>query len=478
MSHMTPLCVDCDGTLARVDLFHEALLRVLKQQPWLIFPMIGWLLAGRAAFKARIAAMSPLDPEVVPLREEVLAEIAAAKAAGRPVVLATAADRTHAEALARHIGHFDAVVASEGTTNNASHAKAAALVERYGEGGFDYIGDSKADLAIWSRARRALSVDSRKLRGQVRRAGLQVEVVARKPETARALAKAMRPHQWLKNGLVFLPPLAGHRFELDVLLQALLPFVAFSLCASAVYLLNDMLDVDADRRHKRKRNRPFASGALSISVGFKAVPLLLLASLAIAMWLGPLFTAVLMGYGIATTLYSFKLKQQVIVDVILLAALYTVRIAGGAAATGVVPSFWLLAFSMFIFFSLALVKRYSELRPLLTSSEGMLAGRGYQASDLPVLMAAGVASGMNAVLVIAFYVDSETTRAMYPSTAAILLVPALILYWVARLWMKTHRGEVHDDPVVFAAKDWQTLVISAFIGLLFAVAGTSWFVGL
>lgn len=474
----TPLCVDCDGTFARVDLFHEGLVRVLKQRPWLIFAMIGWLLAGRAAFKARIAAMAPLDPSVVPLRDEVVAVIRQARSEGRPVILATAADRSYAEVLARYTGMFDDVIASDGNHNLASHAKAEALVGRFGEGGFDYIGDSSADIAVWSKARRSLGVMTPRLRRKAARAGVQVQEIARKPNAVPALIKAMRPHQWVKNLLVFLPPIAGHQFGFPVLLQAVLAFVSFSLCASSVYLLNDMLDVEADRRHKRKQRRPFASGALAMATGLKTAPILLLLSLLIAGCLGPIYFIVLAGYGIATTLYSFKLKQLVMVDVVLLALLYTVRIAGGAAATFVVPSFWLLAFSMFIFFSLALVKRYSELLPMVQQGGSTLAGRGYHASDLPLLMAIGVGAGLNAVLVIAFYVDSPTTRAMYPSTGAILLVPALMLYWVARLWTKAHRGEVHDDPVVFAARDWQTLIIGGLIGLLFALASTSWFVGL
>jgi 4-hydroxybenzoate polyprenyltransferase len=473
-----PLCIDCDGTLVRTDLFHEALLRVLKRRPLLIFSMIGWLLAGKAVFKAKVAALAPLQPANLPVREEVMALIAGAREEGRPIVLATAAHRDHADVLAGHLGVFDHVVATEGGGNMAARAKATALTDRYGVQGFDYVGDSHADLPVWAQARRAYVVGRR---GGVARAigrnGLKVERLdGEGGGGARALLKALRLHQWLKNLLVFLPPAAGHAFALPTLVNAFFAFVAFSLCASAVYVLNDMLDVDADRAHARKRRRPFAAGTLQLKTGLLVSPLMFVTAILMAYLITPLFLAVLLIYAVLTTAYSVRLKQQVIVDVMLLGVLYTTRIVGGSAATGVVPSFWLLAFSMFLFFSLALVKRYSELLPL-AGDQRMLVGRGYRSADLPVLMAIGVASGMAAVLVLAFYVDAPATRAMYPSAVVILLAPALILYWISRLWMKAHRGEVHDDPVIFAARDWQTLVIVAMLGLLFLVAGSKLLIG-
>ncbi len=471
-----PLCVDCDGTLLRTDLLHEAILRLLKRRPWMIFVMIGWLLGGKADFKARVAARAPVDPRHLPLRDEVMALIAGARAEGRPVILATAADRSHAQAVADHLGLFDDVLSTEGQ-NLASHAKARALVDRYGEKGFDYVGDSKADVAIWAVARKAYVVAAtRDLARRLKRGGIAAEALGPAPKVLRPLAKALRPHQWLKNLLVLLPPLAGHQLNAYTLTRAGLAFLAFSLCASSVYLLNDLLDVDADRVHARKYKRPFAAGTLKVMTGAKLSPLLFLASLGVAALAGPLFLFTLLVYAAMTTLYSFKLKQHVIVDVILLAMLYTIRIIGGSAATHISPSFWLLAFAMFLFFSLALVKRHSEVAPLLAKDEGgQIAGRGYVAADLPVLMALGVASGMNAVLVLALYLDSDAVRAIYPSNRPILIAPALVLYWIGRLWMKTQRGEVHDDPVVFAAKDWQTLVILAVLAALFLLASAGLF---
>jgi 4-hydroxybenzoate polyprenyltransferase len=470
-----PLCVDCDGTFIRTDLLHEAVLRILKRRVWMIGPMIGWLLAGKAAFKAKVAALAPLDPEALPLREATRALIDRTRAEGRPVILATAADHSHAEALAaHHPALFDDVMATGDGTNLSALSKARALVARYGERGYDYIGDAPADVAVWKSARRAyVAAPSRRFLRGLGRYGFVAEAVGEPESALKPMIKALRPHQWMKNALVFLPPAAAHSLVPVVLGKALIAFLAFSLCASSVYVLNDLLDLESDRRHKRKRKRPFASGALSVKAGLLMVPLLVIAAFVLAAAVGWLFAGTLFVYLVITSLYSFRLKQQVIVDVILLAMLYTMRILGGSAATLIPPSFWMLAFSMFLFFSLALVKRYSELIPLLTAGKSdVLAGRGYRASDLPVLMSVGVASGMLAVLVLAFYLDDARTRAIYPSVQLALLAPVLILYWVARLWMKTHRDEMHDDPVVFAARDWQTLVIVALLALLFGLAST------
>lgn len=470
------LCVDCDGTLVRADLLHEAVVRILKRRPLMIFAMLHWLLLGKARFRARVAASAPLDTDGLPLRDEVLALIREASAAGRPIVLTSAAHRTHADALAAGLGLFDQVFATEGATNLDANAKARMLVDRYAAGRFDYVGTSVADLVVWKQARKAYVVEPHA--GLWRRLQCEALVVERldgpQQSTLAILFRALRPHQWIKNLLVFVPPVAGHALQPPVLVHALLAFVAFSLCASAVYVLNDLLDLDADRAHPRKRARAFAAGTLKLSTGAAIVPLLLLPGLALAWWVGPIFLAVLLGYCAVTTAYSARLKQLAMVDVILLATLYTSRILGGSAATDIVPSFWLLASSMFMFLSLALAKRYSELLPLVGETR-TLAGRGYRASDLPVLMATGVSSGMNAVLVLAFYINAPETRSMYPSTAAILVVPALLLYWVGRLWMKTHRGEVDDDPVVFAVRDWQSLAIGATIGGLFMLARSDLF---
>jgi 4-hydroxybenzoate polyprenyltransferase len=288
----------------------------------------------------------------------------------------------------------------------------------------------------------------------------------------RAWMKALRLHQWLKNLLIFVPLLASGRFrEAELVGQAVLAFASFSLFASAVYVMNDMVDLQSDRLHRTKRNRPFASGTLPVAAGVAAVPVLLAASLGIALLIPSLFLAALLVYGAVTTLYSFVLKRQVIVDVMLLAGLYTMRILAGSAATDVRPSFWLLAFSMFIFLCLAMTKRYSELRQSI-DKDMPLSGRGYRPSDLPVVLALGSGSGLVAVLILALYTQSLVVPELYPQPEWIWLIPPLLLYWVARLWLKAGRGEIDDDPVLFAAKDWQSLTVGALTGILFLLART------
>ncbi len=470
-----PLCVDLDGTLVRTDMLHEATLELLKQAPLALARIPGWLMNGKAAMKHRIADLVDLEVSHLPYRQEVLALIIDARAAGRPVVLATAAAPQIADAVAKHLGLFDLVLSSDSATNLSAEAKARRLVAEFGEGGFDYVGNGHDDLAVWGKARHVIVVsDDDRLHARAAAGGQQVHRISEPRQTLRLWFRSLRPHQWLKNLLVFVPLFAGQKAgDPGLALQAVLAFAAFSLAASSVYVVNDLIDLPSDRRHRRKHKRPFASGALPIAAGVIAAPLLLIAALLICLALPPLFAGVLFFYLLLTSAYSFRLKRQVVLDVTLLAVLYTLRIIAGAAATGIAPSFWLLAFSMFVFLSLAIVKRYSELA-LAADEKSLLAGRGYRAADLPVLMALGAGSGLMSVMVLALYIDSPTVADAYREPLWLWLVPPTMLYWVARLWMKTHRGEVHDDPVVFAARDRQSLAILLIMALAFVAAVGGW----
>jgi 4-hydroxybenzoate polyprenyltransferase len=471
MSAPLPLCVDCDGTLLRTDLLHEAVLVLLKQAPWLLLLLPFWALRGKAHLKARVAQTTALDWARLPLRQSVVDRISLARREGRIVVLATAAHEQHAQALAAQWNWFDEVVASSGSVNLSGAAKADALIARYGLRGFDYIGDSRVDLAVWAAAHTALVVGSPKLAARATTVALQVESIEVPAPMLVALVQAMRPHQWVKNLLVFVPLVAAHALgSVTSLCQAALAFVGFGLCASAAYLINDLVDLEADRRHASKRRRPFASGRLSVAVGMLAAPLLLAAASAVAWQLPPAFMLTLALYFVLTTAYSLRLKRQVVVDVIMLAGLYTLRIIAGAAATEIVPSFWLLAFAMFVFLSLALVKRYTELRQQEAAGELSASGRGYWVSDLPVLLATGSASSLVAVLVFALFVNAPSTISEYHDPRWLWLVPPVLLYWCLRVWMKAHRGELHDDPVVFALRDWQSLASLAICAALFFCA--------
>jgi len=455
------LAVDLDGTLLRTDTLFESLCVLLRERPRALGGAARALLKGRAGFKASVADRVLPDVAALPLNEPLLDWLRAERRAGRRLVLVTAADRRIAEAVAARVGLFEEVLASDGGRNLKAAAKAAILVDRFGQGGFDYAGDARADLPVWRAARRAIVVGGPRLERAARRVA-EVERVF-PPATGRlpVVLRALRPHQWVKNVLIFLPLLAAHLVaDGPSLLAAGLAFVVFGLTASAVYLLNDLLDLPADRRHPQKRRRPFASGDLPLAWGLVLAPLLLIAAAALSLsGLPPLFTVILGIYVLMTTAYSFQLKRLPILDVMTLAALYTVRVLAGAAAVMILPSFWLLAFSMFLFLSLALVKRYTELQGLLERGELTASGRGWHVADLPLVQNLGTSAGLASVLVLALYIDSEPARRLYATPEALWFLCPLLLYWISRLWFKAHRGQVHDDPVVFALRDRVSLLI-------------------
>jgi len=460
-----PLCIDCDGTLIRTDLLHESVLLLVKASPLSLLKLPFWLMKGKAHLKQQIAQRVSLNAQSLPYEPEVLELIKQARTQGRNVVLATASPRGQAEAIATHLALFDRVEATDANTNLAGHNKAAHLEKLFGRGGFDYAGNSRADLPVWAASAGAIVVSSSQSLQKAAAASVAVlQVVKPLPQSLKVYAKAIRVHQWLKNLLVFVPVLAAHQISPGPIKAALLAFVSFSLCASAVYVINDLLDLSSDRLHARKRNRPFASGALPISQGLVMAPALLLTSALIATQLPLAFAATLLAYFVVTCLYSFWLKNQVIVDVLMLASLYTSRIIAGSAATLIVPSFWLLAFSMFMFLSLAIVKRYSEMLVAIQQNKTKAAGRGYLVSDMPVLVSLGASAGYMAILILALYVNSPDLNGLYPRRWALWLALPPLLYWISRVWMKTHRGEMHDDPVVFAATDKQSWILAVLIG--------------
>jgi 4-hydroxybenzoate polyprenyltransferase/phosphoserine phosphatase len=447
------LCVDLDGTLLRSDLLHESLLALLASNPLYIFLLPFWLLGGKAVFKRRIAERVSLLPETLPYDARLLEAL---RTTGqRPRVLCTASDELLARPIAGHLGLFDEVIASDGRTNLAGRHKAEALVERFGEGGFDYAGNSKVDLQIWRHARGAIVVGGETLaRAAAGLTTVRDHLPTYNGGNLRTWLRALRLHQWLKNLLVLVPVFTSHRFLDPVALtDAVIAFIAFGLCASGVYILNDLLDLTSDRQHPRKRLRPFAAGTLPLSHGLAAAPVLTMVSFALALWCSPVFAATLLCYYAMTLGYSLRLKRIVMIDVILLAALYTVRIIGGTVAIGSELSFWLLAFSMFIFLSLALLKRYTELALALAVGKRDASGRGYGTDDLPLIQSLGAASGYIGVLVFALYINSPESLALYGQPKLLWLMCPLLLYWISRMWVIAHRGVMHDDPVVFAATD-------------------------
>lgn len=475
-----PLCVDLDGTLVRTDTLVEALLQLIRRQPWLVFAIALWATKGMAHLKREVAARVVLEAKDLPYDEAFLAFLRAEKAKGRKLVLVTAADRRQADAIAAHLGLFDEVIASDGETNLKSHAKAALLTSRFGEGGFDYAGNEMADLAVWRLASGVILVNAdRDAAARIKaERGILSEFGATADDGWRPYLKALRLHQWLKNGLVFVPLLLSHKLlEVPALLQATLAFLAFGLTASAVYVINDLVDLREDRRHPTKCRRPFASGAIPLKQGLLMAPALLVAAALVTLFLPLAFAGVLAIYFAVTLAYSLFFKRTMLFDVLVLAGLYTLRIIAGSAALAIPRSFWLLAFSIFLFFSLALVKRYVELKDMVeengANADIRERGRGYRAVDLETLSQFGIGSGLMAVLVLALYIDSPVVKSLYANPEVIWLLCPLMLYLICRIWILARRGEMHEDPIMFAIRDWRSQWIVAIGGLLL-IAATLW----
>jgi 4-hydroxybenzoate polyprenyltransferase/phosphoserine phosphatase len=474
---MLPLVLDLDGTTVLTDTLVETALRALAESPRAFFALLSGVFGPRAAFKRAVSAAHPIDPATLIYNEDVLDLARQAKAEGRPVFLVTAADQSVADLVAGHLGIFTGVFASDGTTNLKAEAKAAFLADRFGPKKFDYAGDAEADRPVWRAARLAIVVNApARLLARVRAECPEVKVVGRQRSAGqrlRLVARALRVHQWAKNGLLFAPVLAAHRVNGSVLLQAVLGFAAFSLCASGVYVLNDLVDLPHDRAHPTKRFRPFASGALDLALA----PALMAGSLAIsallALFLPWAFLLMLAGYYVCTLSYSFLLKRQMVWDVIMLAGLYTIRVFAGGAATHIPVSPWLLAFAMFLFLSLAIVKRLTELTLFVRrGGETRLKGRGYVPEDLDMLRSMAAASGYMAVLVLALYVNGSDVLVLYRHPLALWALCPILLFWVSRVLMLANRGEMNDDPVVFALRDRTSLL--AGLASVIAIFVATW----
>ena len=454
-SSLRPLCVDLDGTLVSSDLLAEAIVALLKQNLLYVFVLPVWLLKGRAHLKQQVADRVDLEVGLLPYHGPFVDYLKEQRATGRRLVLATGSNVKFAEAVASHLGLFDEVLASDAETNLSGPSKLERLRSAYGEGKFDYAGNAKADLAIWARAGEAILVNpGAGVTEATRKLTRVAQVFDDTGGRWRHYLKALRPRHWLKNVLVFVPLVLAHRLGEPMLVaQSGLAFLAFGLCASGVYVFNDLLDLPADRRHPTKRHRPFAAGKISIVSGAALIPGLLAATVVLAWWLPPAFLAVMALYFVTNLAYSLRLKRSALIDVLVLAGLYTLRVIAGAAAVSVVPSFWLLAFSMFVFLSFALVKRYTELFQLREQGKDHAAGRGYHSVDLESLAQFGSTSGYMAVLVLALYINSETVKALYTYPEVIWLLCPLLLYIVSRIWLLARRGELDEDPVVFAMQD-------------------------
>ena len=468
------LFVDLDQTLLKGDLLWEGLLGLLRSSPLRCLLIPFWILAGRAAFKQKLARAVSFSPPDLPYRDSVLALIRTAHDEGRKVVLASASPRVWVQAVADHLGGFDAVLATEGDLNLKSETKLAAIQALCADEPFEYVGDSPADIPIWKASARATLVEPRRGLEEALSEGTLVKVVSDAvPEgLGSLLLRELRPPQWVKNTLVFAPLFLAHEWSEGWRLASVVwAFVAFCVVASAGYVFNDLIDLGNDRAHAEKRSRPIASGALPVSAAFLLLGFLASAFIALAVLvLAGATTAMLLLYLVLTFSYSFYFKRRLILDVLLLAGLYGHRLLTGGIAADVMISPWLLVFSAFLFLSLALVKRYSELSLLPESHEDEIRGRAYTKADMPGVQALGQACGMMSILVLCLYVSSEDVAMLYRSPALLWGVVPVMFYWVGRIWAMAWRGRLPGDPVLFAVRDRASYVCGALLVVFVALA--------
>ncbi|UAB91777.1 UbiA family prenyltransferase (plasmid) [Ruegeria sp. SCSIO 43209] len=466
------LAVDLDGTLLRSDMLFESFWSATSRDWHAPLGAAFALAGGRAALKRSLAGRMDIDVTTLPYDPQVIDYINAWRSEGGTVFLVTASDETIAQEIAQHLDIFDGVYGSNGVRNLKSSEKAAFLTDQFGRGGYAYMGDAEADLPVWESANRAVTVNlPAPLRQRVDGLGLEVEHLSTAQPGLRDYLKAIRVHQWLKNLLVFLPMLAAHQLDAETFLQSLLAFVVFSIVASSIYVLNDLLDLRSDRAHPTKCKRPFAAGTIPIAHATYLIAALMGLGLILSLFLGRAFIGIMLLYVVVTTLYSLWLKRKAIMDIGTLAALYTTRIIAGAVATGITLSMWLLAFSIFFFLSLAIVKRQAELMDSAARGKLKAAGRGYVVDDLPVLVMMAVASGYVAVLVMALYIQSPSVSELYTNPKFLGAICGILLYWISRVILLAHRGQMHEDPVVFAARDRQSRICAILI-ILVAAGGT------
>lgn len=470
-----PLCVDLDDALLRSDLTLECLLGAVKRSPWLLPQMLLWRMAGTHRLAHELAARSDVDVSVLPYERSVLQAVSQARAEGRPTVLIAGSHRKYAERIAQHLGLFDEVYASDETVHLTRNNRSARLIELFGDAPFDYVTSAPVTPSVHGAAG---TVESSAAPFPVNPTSDDERSRARGPIAS--WLKAMRIHQWAKNALLFVPLITAHAFfDVAALLNVVAAFFSFGLCASATYIVNDLLDLDADRHHRKKKWRPFASGALSVRSGLLGCAAMLATGAGIALALPDAFQLALLAYVVVTFLYSFLLKRVASLDVITLAGLYTLRVIAGAFAAGVALSFWLLAFSMFVFLCLAFVKRVAELLDLRSKQQlesvisGKARGREYSVEDIPILQTLGAASGYLAVLVLALYIHSQDVSTLYASPEVLWLIAPLMLLWVTRLWIVTTRGYMDEDPILFAVKDPETWITAAITATILVVA-TVW----
>jgi len=466
------LFVDMDGCLIKTDMLYESFFALLKSNflHCLLIPF--WLLRGKAYMKEMISQRVNLDVESLPYNNKLIDFLKTEKNNGRTLILATASNHILAKKISEYLGLFTDVISSSIDENISGKRKLKKIQAITNGQPFEYAANAMIDIHIWKHAEAAILVNpDRNVEKSARLVTTIKHIFDERNTRLLRYIKAIRVYQWMKNLLIFVPLFTAHQFtNIPLIINGIIAFAAFSLCASGVYVLNDLLDLPADREHPRKRLRPFASGDIKLSHGILLACLLPAIGLGLALFLSPDFFGILFLYLFMTTAYSVKFKAHAIIDVLLLAGLYTIRIFAGAIAIDVVLSFWLLTFSMFIFLSLALVKRCSELIMLSNANRKESSGRGYHISDLDLLKMMGVSSGYLSILIVALYIDNPTVTQQYSHPQLLWLLCPVLLLWISRVWLKTVRSEMHDDPLVFAIKDKVSHAVIFISGLIVLLA--------
>lgn len=470
-----PLCVDLDGTLVRTNTLAETIVGVVRLKPSILWRIPFWALQGQARLWTELTHIFRPDASILPYSKPVADLIRKEAANGRTVVLATGAHESVARDVATQFGLFSAVLATRGGEHLTGKAKAEALVSRFGTRGFDYVGDSHTDMAVFRHCRMAyVASTSRSLPSRLKRESIpNVRISTHLESPGRSgLLAALRPRQWAKNLLVFLPVLLSHRFaEVGLLLNSALAFALMCMISSAAYIFNDIGDVEADRRHPDKRHRPFARGATSIRLAMPVAVVLAVSSIAAGWFVNPGVSLLLALYLAATTLYSVWLKKLLIVDMILLAAFYILRVFLGSAATGIRISAWTDLFCLFIFSGLAAVKRYAEVRNSAARSAGFIERRAYLPGDALPLMSIGTSCFVGAVIAFGLYLGSSEVRTLYRKPDLLWLACPILLGWACRLWILSHRGELHgEDPFAFSLGDRWSQVAALLAAAVFMLA--------
>lgn len=469
------LVVDLDNSLLKVDLFKEALCKSLYQKPWIFIKTVFLAMSNRAKAKTYISKNIKIDCQILPYNQEVISIMQNYRDNGYQLILATGAPEVYASAIANHLGFFDNVISTVDKVNNIGNNKLRLIKEKV-TGEFIYIGDSIKDLPIWVHCKKAIIIgNSISIKKILKSNSVEiVDVIKNKKYFRKIVFRQLRVHQWSKNILLFIPALASHQLlSLDVFINTLHGFLAFSLLASSIYVMNDIIDIDHDRSHPTKNRRPIAAGDLSLFSASGLLILCFMGGAVLACYLGSIFFFIAGIYIILNLFYSLKLKKVIILDVILLMAFYSIRLLAGHALDSIPVSPWLLAFTIFLFFSLALLKRYVDIiimQRSKISNTSFLSGRGYQINDSNMIMSLGVGSGLISSLVLILYVGSDQVQKLYSTPMMLVALVPVMLYWISRMWLMAERGEIKSDPVLFALKDFNSylVVFCTFLIMYFA----------